>query len=131
MSPLGLERWHRLVRERDFAGVGELLAEDVVFHSPVVHTPQRGRIVTSMYLRAAGHVLGNASFRYVREVHCGRDAVLEFELELDGVHVNGVDMIRWNDEGLIVDFKVMLRPAKALEVVQRKMAELLAPRAGS
>lgn len=126
MSARGLAAWHRLVRERDFAGVAELLDEAVVFHSPVMHTPQRGRIVTAMYLRAAGHVLGNESFRYVRELHAGNDAVLEFELELDGVQINGVDMIAWNAADLIVDFKVMLRPAKALEAVQRKMAELLA-----
>lgn len=126
MSARGLAAWHRLVGERDFAGVAELLDEAVVFHSPVMHTPQRGRIVTAMYLRAAGHVLGNESFRYVRELHVGDDAVLEFELELDGVQINGVDMIRWNAADLIVDFKVMLRPARALEAVQRKMAELLA-----
>lgn len=126
MSATGLAAWHRLVRERNFAGVAELLDEDVVFHSPVMHAPQRGRIVTSMYLRAAGHVLGNDSFRYVRELHAGSDAVLEFELELDGVQINGVDMIRWNASDQIIDFKVMLRPARALEAVQRKMAELLA-----
>ena len=130
MSVTGLARWHELVRTRDFTGVNALLAEDVVFHSPVVHTPQRGAMTTAMYLRAAGHLLGNAHFRYVREVHDGRDAMLEFETELDGVHINGVDMIRWDDSDRIVDFKVMLRPAKALEAVQRGMAALLSARPG-
>jgi hypothetical protein len=125
MSAVGLARWHRLVRERDFASVAELLSEDVVFHSPVVHTPQRGRVLTSMYLRAAGHLLGNPSFRYVRELHSGSDAVLEFELELDGVQINGVDMIRWDAEGRIVDFKVMLRPQRAMEAVKERMAAML------
>jgi len=117
--------WHRLAEARDARAIPALLAEDVVFHSPVVHTPQRGRRITTMYLAAALQVLGNASFRYVREVVGPRDAVLEFETELDGVFVNGVDMIRWNDAGLITDFKVMVRPLKAVNAVHQKMAEML------
>lgn len=121
-----LAQWHRLVATRDPSGLDALLADDVVFHSPVVHTPQRGRLLTRMYLTAAMHVLGNASFRYVREVVGAGDAVLEFEAEVDGITVNGVDMIRWDAQGRIVDFKVMVRPAKAMALLQQKMAELLA-----
>lgn len=121
-----LAQWHRLVATRDPSGLDALLADDVVFHSPVVHTPQRGRLLTRMYLTAAMHVLGNASFRYVREVVGAVDAVLEFEAEVDGITVNGVDMIRWDAQGRIVDFKVMVRPAKAMALLQQKMAELLA-----
>lgn len=124
-----LAQWHRLVATRDPSGLDALLAEEVVFHSPVVHTPQRGRLLTRMYLTAAMHVLGNASFRYVREVVGAADAVLEFEAEVDGITVNGVDMIRWDAQGRIIDFKVMVRPAKAMALLQQKMAELLA-RAG-
>ena len=120
-----LAQWHRLVATRDPSGLDALLADDVVFHSPVVHTPQRGRLLTRMYLTAAMHVLGNASFRYVRELVGAGDAVLEFEDEVDGITVNGVDMIRWDSQG-IVDFKVMVRPAKAMALLQQKMAELLA-----
>lgn len=117
--------WHDIVRSGDVTRLSELLAEDVVFHSPVVHTPQRGKAITTLYLQGALSVLNSAQFRYEREVVGERDAVLEFVTELDGVHVNGVDLIRWNDSGLIVDFKVMLRPLKALGVVQQKMAEAL------
>ena len=121
-----LAQWHRLVATRDPSGLDALLADEVVFHSPVVHTPQRGRLLTRTYLTAAMHVLGNASFRYVREVVGAGDAVLEFEAEVDGITVNGVDMIRWDAQGRIVDFKVMVRPAKAMALLQQKMGELLA-----
>jgi hypothetical protein len=87
--------------------------------------PQQGRDLVALYLTGAMHVVATPQFRYVREVVDGRDAVLEFETEVDGVHVNGVDMITWNEQGLITDFKVMLRPLKAISIVQQKMAELL------
>lgn len=115
-----------MVQYRDAAGLDELLAEDVVFFSPVVHTPQRGRSITAHYLGAALHVFANPTFRYVREVVGSHDAVLEFQVEIDGTAVNGVDMIRWNDEGRIVEFKVMLRPLKAINLIHQKMAEALA-----
>jgi len=129
MTEHPLETWHRLARSQDPSGLRELLAEDAVFHSPVVHTPQRGRELAAMYLAAAFEVFFNPGFRYVREIVGTSDAVLEFETEIDGVHVNGVDLIRWNDAGRIVDFKVMLRPLKAIDVVHRRMAAMLqAPR---
>lgn len=121
-----IDAWHELAKARNPRALGALLADDVVFHSPVVHTPQRGKLLASQYLGAALMILGNDSFRYVREIRGERDALLEFELELDGVAVNGVDLIRWNDAGQITDFKVMIRPLKAIQAVQQKMAELLA-----
>ena len=120
-----LDTWHELVKTRNAKGLRDLLADDVVFHSPVVHTPQAGRAVTTQYLAAAFQVFFNASFRYVREVVGPRDAVLEFQVEIDGITVNGVDMIRWNDEGRIVDFKVMIRPLKAINLIHQKMAAML------
>jgi SnoaL-like protein len=120
-----IEAWRQLVANKDAAGVEAILAENAVFHSPLVDTPQIGRAVTQQYLAAAFGVFSEGSFRYVREVVGERDAILEFVVELDGVVVNGVDMIRWNDEGKIVDFKVMLRPLKALRVMQQKMGALL------
>jgi hypothetical protein len=120
--------WHRLTQAPDAAALDALLADDVVFHSPVVHTPQRGRTLARMYLSAALQLLPGPSFRYVREIIRERDAMLEFETEIDGVIVNGVDIIRWNESGQIVDFKVMLRPLKALGVVQQRMAALLQAR---
>ncbi|MGE0098611.1 MAG: nuclear transport factor 2 family protein [Hydrogenophaga sp.] len=120
-----LDLWHDLVQTRNARGLRDLLAEDVIFHSPVVHTPQPGKAVTTQYLAAAFQVFFNASFRYVREVVGPRDAVLEFQVEIDGITVNGVDMIRWNDEGRIVDFKVMIRPLKAINLIHQKMAAML------
>jgi hypothetical protein len=117
--------WHRVVAHRDVRGLDAILADDAVFHSPVVHLPQAGKVLTRAYLAAAFSVLGNDSFRYVREVVGERDAVLEFVAEVEGIHVNGVDMIRWNDEGKIVDFKVMLRPLKAVNLIHQKMAAIL------
>ena len=117
--------WHRLVKERNVRGLDALLADDAVFHSPVVHTPQVGKAITKTYLAAAFRVFFNESFRYVRELQSARDAVLEFELELDGIRINGVDMIRWNEEGKITEFKVMLRPLKAIHLIHQKMGALL------
>jgi hypothetical protein len=123
-----IEEWHRIVRERDIDALDDLLAEDVVFHSPVVHTPQRGRPITAMYLAAAVVVFGNETFRYVREWRATHEAVLEFLVTIDGIEVNGVDMIRWNDAGRIVDFKVMLRPLKAINLIHQKMGAMLQTR---
>jgi hypothetical protein len=117
--------WHQLVKDRDARALDALLADDAVFHSPVVHTPQVGKAITKAYLSAALQVLQGDSFRYVRELAGDRDAVLEFELELDGIHINGVDMIKWNDEGRITEFKVMLRPLKAVNLVHQKMGAML------
>lgn len=117
-----IEAWHNIVRTRDARGLSMLLAEDVVFYSPVVHTPQIGKAVTTIYLTAAIHVLGNESFRYVREVVGESDAVLEFETEIDGIVVNGVDMIKWDSDGKIIEFKVMVRPLKAINLIHQKMA---------
>jgi SnoaL-like protein len=125
MSSGPIAIWHRLVKERDVQGLDELLAADAVFYSPVVHTPQVGKAITKKYLTAAFHVFFNESFRYVRELGDKRDAVLEFELELDGISINGVDMIRWNDAGKITEFKVMLRPLKAVNLIHQKMAAML------
>jgi len=127
MAPDPVAAWHRIVLERDAAALAALLAEDAVFHSPVVHTPQRGRARVMAYLGAALHLLGSQpGFRYVREIRGENDAMLEFELEIDDVLVDGVDILRWNEQGQIVDFKVLIRPLKAINLVQERMAALLA-----
>src|SRR4051812_15034507 len=120
-----LAHWHDLVRSRDAAGLDSLLADDVVFHSPVVHTPQVGKAITARYLAAAFHVFFDPTFRYVREVVGPQDAVLEFEVTLDGTTVNGVDMLKWNAAGQLVEFKVMLRPLKAVNLIHQRMAAML------
>ena len=120
-----LAAWHDVVKTRDMGKLAALLADDVVFHSPVVHTPQRGKAITLLYLQGAMHVLNSAHFRYEREIAGPRDAVLEFSTDIDGVLINGIDLIRWDDSGRIVDFKVMVRPLKAVNALHQKMGEML------
>ena len=117
--------WHKLAKERDAAGLDRILAENVVFHSPVVHTPQAGKPITTLYLTAALHVLNNDTFQYLREVISGNSAVLEFLTVIDGISINGVDMIKWGEDGRITDFKVMIRPLKAINLVHKMMGEML------
>lgn len=156
----GLAAWHAIAASPNEAALDALLAEDVVFHSPVVHTPQRGRAITKLYLMAAFQVLASPAkgaeagagpkaadpsstatsgstaaseearrFRYVREVVGERDAVLEFMSEIDGITIDGVDMIRFGDAGKdagkIVDFKVMVRPLKAVQAIHAAMGRML------
>ncbi|WP_374392917.1 nuclear transport factor 2 family protein [Sphingopyxis sp.] len=126
----GLAAWHSyMAGGGDPQALRDLLAGDAVFHSPVVHTPQEGRDKVFAYLHAASHVLGGDDFRYLREIVDGDQAMLEFQSELDGIQINGVDIIRWNDEGKIEDFKVMVRPLKAINKVCEKMAAMLAAQA--
>jgi len=126
LQPIALARWHRVVVERSATGLSDLIADDAVFHSPIVHRPQVGKDLVIMYLTGALHVLANESFTYVREVVTDNNAVLEFLATVDGVEVNGVDMITWDAADQITDFKVMLRPIKAINLVQQRMAALLA-----
>ena len=123
--PPALARWHELVATHNARGLNDLLADNCVFHSPVVHTPQTGKAATAQYLAAALHVFSSPSFKYVREVVGEHDAVLEFELTLDGIYINGVDMIQWNDAGQVTDFKVMIRPLKGINLIHQKMAMML------
>jgi len=125
MSEHPLQVWHRLIREQDPRGLHSLLDEEVVFLSPVVHTPQRGRKISAAYLSAAFSVFFNPTFRYVREIVGASDAMLEFETEIDGIMVNGVDIIKWNEHGRIIEFKVMLRPLKAVNLIHQRMAAML------
>jgi len=124
-APEPLVEWHRIIRDRDLEQLKSLLADDVSFHSPIVHKPQQGRELTEVYLAAACHILLNNTFRYVREVVSGQNAALEFLVEIDGVEVNGVDLIHWDERGRIDDFKVMLRPLRAIELIHRKMRQML------
>jgi hypothetical protein len=121
-----LAHWHRLVKDHALHKIDEILAEDVVMHSPVVHTPVKGKKMVSLYLTAAFHTFFNEHFKYVQELHNDTTAVLEFTTEIDGIFVNGVDMITWNEAGQIVDFKVMVRPLKAINLIHQKMGALIA-----
>jgi hypothetical protein len=127
----GLARWHAYMEsEGDPALLSELIADDCVFHSPVVHTPQAGKPIVMAYLLAAAQVLGNDSFHYVRELVDGDEMMLEFVTELDGISVNGIDIIRFNADQKITDFKVMVRPLKAINKVWEMMGAQLAKAKG-
>ena len=121
-----LRAWHAIVDSRDPSGLDALLADDAVLVSPVVHTPQRGKPIVSLYLRAALRVFAGPDFRYVREIVGPSDAMLEFETTIDGIAVNGVDLLHWDADGRITEFKVMVRPLKAIQVVHERMGALLA-----
>jgi ketosteroid isomerase-like protein len=124
-----VERWERFLSGDLPEGLAGLLADDVVFYSPIVYTPQRGRDVTTLYLQAAAQTLpgeGDAAFRYTKKVLAGDLAVLEFETSLDGKHVNGVDILRCDEGGRIVEFRVMLRPLQAVHAVHEAMGRMLA-----
>jgi hypothetical protein len=132
-----IEKWHAHLRGEFPGGLDELLDDDVVFYSPIVYTPQEGKAVTTMYLQAAGQTLpgdkpssggasdGSGKFRYTKEVLDGDTAVLEFETTVEGKYVNGVDIIRINDAGKIVEFRVMLRPLQAINLVHAQMKAIL------
>jgi len=120
-----IKAWHKLIEERDEKGLDNILADNVVFHSPVVHTPQEGKPISKLYLTAAMHVLNNGTFKYLREVISGNNAVLEFSTVIDGITINGVDMITWGADGRITEFKVMIRPLKAINLVHQMMGAML------
>jgi len=119
--PPAVATWHAIAEARDPAGLAELLADDVVFRSPAVHGDQAGKELTTAYLSAAVVVLG-PTLVYKRQWYAERNAVLEFEAELDGLSVHGIDMLEWNDEGRLVEFTVMVRPIRGLEKLIEKMA---------
>lgn len=121
--------WHELFDSGNLKDLESLLAKDAIFYSPLVFKPQPGRKLTAMYLKNAFEMFfadGNKSFTYVREIHSETDAMLEFTCEIDGIMINGIDVIKWNDEGKIQEFKVFIRPNKAIEKVKEKMTDLLA-----
>jgi hypothetical protein len=126
MTMTGLDKWYKYLKSHDRAVLWGLLHPDAVFESPVVHTPQRGRDITFKYLSSAAKVLGGPGFAYVGEWRNDTGAVLEFENEIDGIKINGVDIITFGDDGRITRFKVMIRPLKAVNLVHQKMGEMLA-----
>jgi hypothetical protein len=133
-----IQDWHAHLRGELEGGLDAILDDDVVFYSPIVYTPQRGKDVTKLYLQAAGATFGDTQkaeapkkltvatkFHYTKEVLSGHEAVLEFESEVQGKYVNGVDIIRCNDEGKIVEFRVMIRPLQAVNLMHQQMKAML------
>jgi hypothetical protein len=126
-----IARWMKIAHARDAEALADLLAEDVVFSSPVVHTPQRGKAITHKYLTAAFDALFNPSFAYVGQWRGERSAVLEFSTTIEGIEINGVDIITWDESDRIVAFKVMARPLKGINLLHRLMGERLAAHAAA
>ncbi|WP_375311393.1 nuclear transport factor 2 family protein [Bradyrhizobium sp. A5] len=122
----GLDSWYAFMKSHDAKALWDLLHPDAVFESPVVHSPQRGRDITFKYLASAEKVLGGPGFTYVGEWTSANGAVLEFKTMIDGIELNGVDIITFDSEGRITNFKVMVRPLKAINMLHRLMAEQLA-----
>ncbi len=120
-----IHKWHDLINNDDLDKLDAILTDDAVFSSPVVFNPMKGKEITKMYLYAAGQSFNMDKFKYTREIHDEMHSVLEFETYIDEISVNGVDMIEWNQDGKIKDFKVMIRPFKAVQKVQEKMVEAL------
>ena len=133
-----VEKWYEVMKFNDMDKLDELLAEDVVFYSPVVYTPQKGKDITKMYLMAAGGVFGEGTkdevidsnnsqskFKYIKEIIGEKSALLEFESEMNGIYVNGVDVISWNEEEKITEFKVIVRPLQAVNMLHQKMQAML------
>jgi hypothetical protein len=125
MTMTALDNWYEYVKSRDRAVLWDALHPDAVFESPVVHTPQRGRDITFKYLSSAVMVLGTPGFAFVGEWRSDTGAVVEFEGEIDGIRINGVDIITVGDDGRITNFKVMVRPLKAVNLLHRLMGEQL------
>jgi hypothetical protein len=126
----GLDQWYAYIKSHDHAALWDLLHPDAVFESPVVHTPQRGRDITFKYLASAEKVLGGPGFIYLGEWRSQNGAVLEFENEIEGIKLNGVDIITFNADGRIIHFKVMVRPLKAINLLHRLMGEELMRQTG-
>ena len=120
-----IHKWHEVLDSDDLNMLDSILADDAVFSSPVVFTPMKGKEITKMYLQAAGQSFNMEKFQYTKEIHDGMNSVLEFETYIDDISVNGVDIIEWNEDGKISNFKVMIRPFKAVQKVQEKMVEAL------
>ncbi len=125
MTAIAIDNWLNVAKSGRLEDVPGLLAEDAIFESPVVHTPQLGRAKAAMYLQGAIMVLNNGSFTYLNQWFAEDSAVLEFTTTIDGIAINGVDLVWWNDAGLITRFKVMIRPLKAINLLHQKMGALL------
>ena len=120
-----LEKWHQIVQLRDMSLLDELLADEVVFYSPVLWSPQEGKLLTMMYLSAAAEIIGGENFKYVKEIVTEHQACLEFSAKVGDIFINGVDIISTNEAGKIIEFKVMVRPLKGMMILKERMFELL------
>ena len=118
-------KWHEVVANQDHDLLKSILAENVIFYSPVVFTAQKGKDLTFLYLMAAAQVFNNKSFSYIKEIINENHATLEFELNINGIEINGIDLITWNEEGMIIEFKVFIRPLQGVNVIHKMMQQML------
>ena len=123
MNPIA--KWHQVVKKKNFQLLEEILDDSVTFYSPVTFTPQKGKEITLMYLSAVAEVFEGNSFSYTHEIIDGNMASLEFELELEGIHINGLDLITWNEDQKITEFKVFIRPLQGLNALHKNMGLIL------
>jgi len=121
----GLKKWHQFINEKDATKLEDFIVENAVLYSPVVWTPIKGKKLVQLYLMAAEQIIANKHFEYVREIANDNYAVLEFKTVIEGISVEGVDMITFNEKDQLVDIKVMIRPLKAVNIVHQKMGEFL------
>ena len=123
MNPI--KEWHEVVKSGNTENLSSIIDSDCIFYSPVVFTPQKGKELTIKYLSAAALVFGDDSFKYIKEIINEKNACLEFELKLNGIEINGVDLISWNDKNKISEFKVLIRPLKGVQLIHELMGGTL------
>lgn len=117
-----MHQWHKMIEAQDMSQLDRLVDDNCVFYSPIVFKPQEGKRLTIMYLTAAFQMFCEATyFKYIKEIEQDQNAMLEFNAEIDGILIDGIDLITWNDKGKIIEFKVMIRPLKAIDSVKTKM----------
>ena len=120
-----INKWHEVVTTQNQDLLKSILAENVTFYSPVVFTAQKGKSLTLLYLMAAAQIFNNKSFSYTKEIINENHATLEFELNINGIEINGIDLITWNEEGMIIEFKVFIRPLQGVNVIHKMMQQML------
>jgi len=120
-----ISKWHQVVELRDYNLLKEILSENVIFYSPVTYTPQKGKSITLNYLVAASEVFNSSNFKYTKEIINNKFASLEFKLTIDDTEINGIDLISWNEEGLITEFKVFIRPLQGVNLIHKLMQKML------
>ena len=120
-----ISKWHEVVKNRDYNLLTEILHNDVIFYSPVVYSPQRGKDITLKYLAAASEVFNSSNFQYIKEINNKKFASLEFTLTIDDTEINGIDLISWDDAGLITEFKVFIRPLQGVNLIHKLMQQML------
>ena len=120
-----ISKWHDVVKNRDYNLLTEILHNDVIFYSPVVYSPQRGKDITLKYLAAASEVFNSSNFKYIKEINNQNFASLEFTLTIEDTEINGIDLISWNDTGLITEFKVFIRPLQGVNLIHKLMQQMI------